>query len=123
MLARLRRAAGKQVRSGRETVEAYVAAVKARDLDGFVSLFADDATYTVPNGKTMRGPAEIREFQTMVFSAGQPSPTATGWIVAPDAVAVEIDARLPDGSVRQTTNHYRFDEAGRIASLNIYARG
>lgn len=123
MLARLRRAAGKQVRSGKQTVEAYLAAVRARDLDAFVSLFAEGATYTVPNGRTMTGPAEIREFQTMVFNAGQPFPTPTGWIVASDAVAVEVDAALPDGSVRQTTNHYRFDETGRITSLNVYAKG
>lgn len=123
LLARLRRAAGKQTRSGRETVEAYIAAVKARDLDAFVALFAEDATYTVPNGKTMTGPTEIREFQTMVFAHGQPSPTATGWIVGSDAVAVEINAQLPDGTVRQTTNHYRFDESDRIKSLNVYARG
>jgi 3-hydroxyisobutyrate dehydrogenase-like beta-hydroxyacid dehydrogenase len=122
MLARLRRAAGAQKRSGREIIEAYVAAVKARDLDAFIGLFADDATYTVPNGKTMTGPAEIREFQAMVFSAGQPSPTPLEWFVAPDGVAVEIEAKLPDGSVRLTTNHYRFDSEGRIVSLRVFAR-
>ncbi|WP_310531956.1 NAD(P)-binding domain-containing protein [Novosphingobium sp.] len=122
LLARLRRAAGKTVRSGRETVEAYVAAVRARDLDGFVTLFADRATYTVPNGKTMTGPAEIREFQAMVFSAGQPSPTPLEWFVAPEGVAVEIEAKLPDGSVRLTTNHYRFDGEGKIVSLRVFAR-
>ncbi|MFM6930711.1 MAG: NAD(P)-binding domain-containing protein [Novosphingobium sp.] len=105
-----------------ETVKAYVAAVRARDLDGFVSLFADTATYTVPNGKTMNGPAEIREFQAMVFGAGQPSPTPLEWFVAPDGVAVEIEAKLPDGSVRLTTNHYRFDASGRISSLKVFAR-
>lgn len=122
LLARLRRAAGQSARSGRETVEAYVAAVKARDLDAFVALFAEAATYTVPNGKTMTGPAEIREFQTMVFNAGQPSPTPLEWFVAPDGVAVEIEAKLPDGSARLTTNHYRFDADGRIASLRVFTR-
>lgn len=122
LLARLRRAAGISVPSGHQTVEAYVAAVKARDLDAFVALFADDATYTVPNGKTMTGPAEIRDFQTMVFNAGQPSPTPIEWFIAADGIAVEIEAKLPDGSVRLTTNHYRFDADGRITSLRVFAR-
>ena len=122
LLDRLRRAAGKQPRSGRETVESYVAAVKARDLDAFVALFAEDATYTVPNGKTMTGQVEIREFQAMVFGAGQPSPTPLEWFVAPDGVAVEIEAKLPDGSVRLTTNHYRFGADGLITSLKVFAR-
>lgn len=122
LLARLRRAAGHTTRSGRETVERYIAAVKARDLDAFVALFADDATYTVPNGKTLTGSDEIRAFQSMVFDAGQPSPSPLEWFVAPDGVAVEIEAKLPDGSVRLTTNHYRFDAAGRITSLRVFAR-
>lgn len=122
LLDRLRRAAGKQPRSGRETVESYVAAVKARDLDAFVALFAEDATYTVPNGKTMTGHVEIREFQAMVFGAGQPSPTPLEWFVAPDGVAVEIEAKLPDGSVRLTTNHYRLNADGLITSLKVFAR-
>ncbi|PLK26196.1 NAD(P)-binding domain-containing protein [Novosphingobium sp. TH158] len=123
MLARLRRAAGQPGQSNRATVEAYLAAVQAKDLDAFVGLFADDATYSVPHGKTMQGLGEIREFQTMVFTAGSPSPALQGLFVAPEGIAAEIEARLPDGSVRQTTNHYRFDAAGKIASLKIYARG
>lgn len=127
MLARIRRAAaeaeGKPApRSPRETVESYFAAVRAKDLDAFVGLFANDSSYSVPNGKTMTGPAEIREFQTMVFGSGAPYPTPSAWFVAPDGIAVEVEARLPDGTVRQTTNHYRFDADGKIVSLRVYVR-
>jgi len=128
MLARIRRAAaeaeGKPVQSDRrETVERYFAAVRAKDLDAFVALFAPDAAYSPPNGKVFTGHDEIREFQTMVFGSGSPFPTAKAFFVSPEGIAAEVEAKLPDGTVRQTTNHYRFDEAGRIASLTVYARG
>lgn len=128
MLARIRRAQAESegtpvARDPRAVVDAYFAAVRARDVDAFVALFAPDAVYTVPNGKTMTGHAEIREFQQMVFGAGAPVPHPQGRFVGPEGIAVEIEAHLPDGSVRQTTNHYRFDGAGRIASLKVYMRG
>ena len=37
------------------------------------------------------------------------------WLTAP--------MQLPDGTLRQTTNHYRFDDSGKIASLTVYMRG
>ena len=123
MLARLRRAAGVQAPDNRATVEAYFNAVRSKDLDAFVALFADDAVYSVPNGKTMIGPAEIREFQAMVFGSGSPFPTLQGLFVAPEGVVAEVEAALPDGSRRQTTNHYRFNAAGKIANLKVYTRG
>jgi 3-hydroxyisobutyrate dehydrogenase-like beta-hydroxyacid dehydrogenase len=128
MLSRIRQAAADAEgqappREPRATAEAYFAAVRAKDIDAFVALFAEDAVYSIPNGKTMTGPAEIREFQTMVFSSGSPFPIPQGWFVGGDGVAVEVEARLGDGSVRQTTNHYRFDDAGKIRQLTVYARG
>ncbi|MFM5906827.1 MAG: NAD(P)-binding domain-containing protein [Novosphingobium sp.] len=107
----------------RATVDAYFAAVRAKDLDAFAALFADGASYSVPNGKTMTGPAEIREFQAMVFNSGSPFPTPQAWFIGEKGIAVEVEAQLGDGSVRQTTNHYRFDDAGKIRALKVYARG
>ncbi len=128
MLARIRQAAaeadGKPAPADRRaTAEAYFAAVRAKDLDAFTALFTDDASYSVPNGKTMIGPAEIREFQAVVFNSGSPYPTPQTWFIGGEGVAVEVEAQLGDGSVRQTTNHYRFDDAGKIRALKVYARG
>ena len=128
MLARLRRAAaeseGALAPADRgAVVDAYFAAVRARDIDAWLALFAEDATYALPNGAVYQGKAAIREFQAMVFASGSPFPHPRGRFVGAEGIAVEIEAELPDGSVRHTTNHYRFDDAGKIRSLTVYMRG
>lgn len=128
MLARIRRAAAEA--EGNPTpvdpnaaVDAYFDAVRAKDIDAWMALFLEEATYALPNGQSFQGKAAIRDFQTMVFGAGAPFPTPGLRIVGAEGIAVEVEAQLPDGTVRRTTNHYRFDEAGKIASLTVYMRG
>ncbi len=128
MLARIRRAASEaggnpSPADPNATVDRYFEAVRAKDLDAWMALFAEDATYALPNGKTFQGKAAIREFQQMVFGSGSPFPTPGTRFISPAGIAVEIEAQLPDGGVRQTTNHYRFDDSGKIASLTVYMRG
>ena len=102
--------------------EAYIAAVRARDVDAFVALFAEDALYIMPNGREYRGHAAIREVQAMVFEAGSPFPTPLFMTVGDKAIAVEVEARLPDGTSRFTANHYRIDDAGKIARLSVFMK-
>jgi 3-hydroxyisobutyrate dehydrogenase-like beta-hydroxyacid dehydrogenase len=128
MLARIRRAAAEAERNPAPadpgaTVDAYFAAVRAKDIDAWMALFAEDATYTLPNDRVCQGKPAIREFQQMVFGSGSPFPTPVGRIAGPDGMAAEVQAKLPDGSVRNTVNVYRFDEAGKIKSLSVYMRG
>jgi 3-hydroxyisobutyrate dehydrogenase-like beta-hydroxyacid dehydrogenase len=128
MLGRIRRAAaearGKPVSADpNATVDVYFSAVRAKDIDAWMALFAEDATYALPNGQLFQGKSAIREFQQMVFKSGSPSPNPGARFISPDGVAVEIEAQLPDGSMRHTANHYRFDETGKIWSLTVYMRG
>ncbi|MET0588660.1 MAG: NAD(P)-binding domain-containing protein [Novosphingobium sp.] len=126
MLARLRRAAseaeGKPAANPGATVDAYFAAVRAKDIDAWIALFAEDATYILPNGSVYQGKAAIRDIQQSVFASGAPFPTPTGRIVGSEGIAIEVEAALPDGSVRRTTNIYRFNEAYKIQSLGVYMR-
>jgi 3-hydroxyisobutyrate dehydrogenase-like beta-hydroxyacid dehydrogenase len=127
MLARIRRAAaeadGKPAPADRNTtVERYFAAIRAKDIDALMALYAEDARFTLPNGKVASGKAAIRETHLAVFAAGSPIPTPIARIVGDEGIAVEIEAALPDGSVRNTTNLYRFDEDGRIRALGVYMR-
>lgn len=128
MLARIRRAAAEAEGHPRPadpstTVDGYFAAIRAKDIDALMALYAEDATFTLPTGKTASGKAAIRETHLGVFAAASPYPTPVARIVGGDAIAVEVEAALPDGSVRQTTNIYRFDEGGKIRSLGVYMRG
>lgn len=105
-----------------QVAEAYFAAVRARDVDKFVALFADDADYLMPNGKAYRGHAEIREAQSMVFASGSPVPTPLSMTASDSGIAVEVEARLPDGTSRNTANIYRLNEAGLIQRLSVYIK-
>ena len=106
----------------RSLIEAWAEAVRAKDIDAWMALFADDASYALPNGQSFQGKPAIREFQQMVFGSGSPVPNPGARIIGAEGIAVEIEAQLPDGSVRNTTNHYRFDESGKIRSLTVYMR-
>ena len=110
-------------RDGKLVHEAYFDAVRAKDMDAWMDLFAEDATYSLPDGQVFRGKPAIREFQQMVFTSSAPFPSPDAWFVGPDGVAVEITAMLPDGRVRHSVNRYRFDESGKIRSLKVYMRG
>jgi 3-hydroxyisobutyrate dehydrogenase-like beta-hydroxyacid dehydrogenase len=127
LLARLRRAASEaegEPTGGdpQATVDGYFDAIRAKDIDALMALYADDATFTLPNGRSFTGKNAIRETHLGVFAAGSPYPHPIARIVGSDATAVEIEASLPDGTVRQTTNIYRFDDAGKIRSLGVYMR-
>ncbi|GAB7552045.1 hypothetical protein NRB_15470 [Novosphingobium sp. 11B] len=127
MLARIRRAAteadgGETPLDPHSTVDRYFEAVRAKDIDALMALYADDATFTLPNGKSFAGKQDIRALHLSVFSSGSPFPTPGARFSGAEGIAVEIAAQLSDGTVRNTANHYRFDAAGRIASLGVYAR-
>jgi ketosteroid isomerase-like protein len=105
-----------------EVAEAYFAAVRAKDIDAFVALFAEDADYLMPNGAAYKGAAQIREVQTGVFAHGAPFPTPLSMTASENGVAVEVEARLPDGTSRFTANIYKLDDAGKIERLSVYIK-
>ena len=106
----------------KDVADRYFAAVRARNIDDLITLYADDATFVLPNGKESKGVAAIREMHQSVFNAGAPMPVPQATIVGDAAVAVEIEARLPDGSSRHTANFYHLNSQGRIQRLSVYTR-
>ena len=103
-----------------ELVERYVASVRARDIEAFIALFAVDATFTLPDGRLISGLDDIRKMESETFEKGAPFPTPTAIIRSNDAIAVQIDVRLPSGSILKMANFYRLDGAGLIKSLSVY---
>jgi hypothetical protein len=106
-----------------DVTERYFASIRARDLDGLSALYAENARFTLPNGREFNGVDAIREMHRTVFAAGGPIPTPLKSIAGANSIAVEIEARLPDGTVRRTANLYYLDAAGRIQELSVYMRG
>jgi hypothetical protein len=106
----------------KDIADRYFAAIRARNIDDLIALYADDATFVLPNGTESKGIAAIRETHERVFASGAPVPSPQAFIVGDSAVAVEIEARLPDGSSRRTANLYHLDSQGRIQRLSVYIR-
>jgi ketosteroid isomerase-like protein len=101
----------------------YFECVRAKDIDGWMALFAEDALYMLPDGSEFAGKEAIRAFQEKVFGSGSPFPTPLSLIASDNAIAAEVEARLPDGTTRRTTNVYHLDGEGRIARLSVYKQG
>jgi ketosteroid isomerase-like protein len=106
-----------------EVTQQYFACMRARDIDGLMALYADEATFTLPSGRSFNGKAAIREMHLGVFAAGAPVPKPIETVVGEHSAAVEIQARLPDGTVRQTANFYYLNDSARIRALSVYMRG
>src|SRR5262249_49877975 len=100
----------------------YFACIRGRDLDGLAALYAADATFILPDGREFTGVAAIRQMHQGVFAAGAPVPTPGPRVTGESGVAVEIAARLPDGTVRHTANFFHLDGEGRIQRLSVYQK-
>jgi ketosteroid isomerase-like protein len=105
------------------SVERYFACVREHDLDGLIGLFEADGTLTLPDGRELSGVGAIRVMYTQLFAGTAPSPTPQNILAAPNGVAAEIEARLPDGKVRRTANFFHFSGDGLLTRVSIYARG
>ena len=104
-------------------VDRYFANMRARNVEGLTKLFAADAVFILPDGRVLPGIAAIRELYGKLFAAQAPSPTPLAMIAGAHGVATEIEARLPDGTVRRTANFFHFNGEGLIERLSVYARG
>lgn len=105
-----------------EIAERYFACILVRDLDGLMELYEDDATFVLPNGREFEGKAAIQEMHQNVFASSPPSPNPMAIVAGKSEIAVEIEARLPDGTVRNTANFYHLSDNGKIARLSVYMR-
>jgi len=106
----------------RQIIDSYFAAIRAKDIESLMALYADDATFDLPDGRQFTGADAIRAMHAGVFAASAPQPSPGATIMGQAAAAVEIEARLPDGSVRHTTNHYYLSATGKIARLSVYIK-
>jgi hypothetical protein len=106
-----------------ELPDLYFSSVRTRDIDRFISLFADDAIMIMPDGREISGAAAIRKMELSVFeSASPPSPRPVFVVTGEDAVAVEIAVHLPSGAVLKMANFFELNSEGRIRRLSVYRK-
>lgn len=101
----------------------YFASVRERDIERFIALFAEDATFVLPDGRELSGAPAIREMELGVFASGAPTPIPGLMIVGVDAVAVEVKVRLPNDAVYCAASIFQLDGDGRIRRLSVYRQG
>lgn len=106
-----------------ELTERYFSCILATDIDGLAELYEDEATFVLPDGREFIGKAAILEMQRDVFSHGALAPTPVSKIIGANAIAVEIETRLPDGTVRKVADLFDLSEEGRIQRLCVYMQG
>jgi ketosteroid isomerase-like protein len=109
----------------RRTVEDYRSAYQARDVEGMLALFTDDAELTVAPG-TFRGKDAIRN---LLDWDARLSPTATvrdagvGVLVCGQTVVWEHVVSLTYESIpyeEEATKVFEFDDGGKIRRLRSY---
>lgn len=105
-----------------QIADRYFACTRLKDIEGLAALYEEDAVFVLPNGREFKGIAAIRAMHLDVFAAGSPMPSPEARVEGENAIAVEIEARLPDGTVRNTANFYRLSDAGRIERVAVYMR-
>lgn len=105
-----------------ELPDHYFPAVRARDIERFMALFAPDAVMILPDGREVVGAAAIREAELQVFASGAPVPQPVSVTAGENAVAVEIDVHLPGGRVMQAANFYQLNADGLIKRLSTYRK-
>jgi uncharacterized protein (TIGR02246 family) len=106
-----------------ELADRYFASVRAQDIDGFIALFAEDATFIRPDGTEVSGRTAIREMELGVFTAGAPTPSRVASVESGNAIAVEVHVRLTDGTTRPMANFFQLNIEGRIQRLSVYRQG
>jgi len=109
--------------STKDLALAYYRCINARDLEGVLALFADDACFNLPDGRTVAGKEAIRAMYVGVFGAGGPQPQPVTIVPAAAHVAAEVQVTLADGSVRKMASFFALGEGGRFSGVTVYQRG
>jgi hypothetical protein len=101
----------------------YFAAMRAQDLDAFLTLFADDASIVWPDGRAVTGIDEIGAAYTRLFANPSNNPQPGPIMSGANAFATEVHSRLPDGSERHTINVFHVGSDGLVTKMSSYRQG
>lgn len=105
-------------------VDGYLRGLNEKDLEGILSLYADNATVEDPVGsKIIAGKAAVREFYTGAVGFDL-TLTRTGPVrIAGNEAAFPFRLRMEQNGVMMETDIidlFRFDEAGKIVSMRAF---
>lgn len=101
----------------------YYRKVNAKDMEGLLELFAENATFTLLDGRQVKGHAEMREMYKNVFAQGGPQPSPVNIVPAEDSVAAEVELRLADGAAMRVASFFGLNSEGKVTSVSVYRQG
>jgi hypothetical protein len=107
------------VPSGVEAIDAYFAAIRARDAGRLGELFTDDAELVGPAGAFTGRDAIVEFYRDLAFALDDLWPEPGPLLVDGRRVAVEIRLRMA-GSVTLVADVFTLAPDGRIARVAIY---
>jgi uncharacterized protein (TIGR02246 family) len=110
------------VKKPEDVAQAYFAAVRAKDIDAFKELFAEDAVFVFPDGTDYVGLPAILDMERAAFANSGPTPTPRVFILGDKAVAGEADVQLADGRVIQAANLFYLNDDGLIQRLSSFTK-
>ncbi|MBI2382848.1 MAG: nuclear transport factor 2 family protein [Gammaproteobacteria bacterium] len=109
----------------KQAMQAYIDAFNRSDVDGIVSLYADDATVEDPVGKApLVGKARIGPFYKMAVATGAKLALAAPIRASHGnaaAMAFDVQLNMPQGrALIRVIDVMTFDATGKFASMRAY---
>jgi limonene-1,2-epoxide hydrolase len=106
----------------REVVERYVAAAVADGKEALAELFAPEATFEAPDGRTYRGRAEIAAFYGRHLASITPSFFIARIIEDGPSCWVELANGSAHSPLFVASNHFLIGADGQIEHLRVFLR-
>ncbi len=106
-----------------QTVDNYLAAINAGDMQAVVALYADNAEVEDPAGTEPKRGDDILEFYTNAFAGGAKVELTGPVRISAKAAAFPFRAEItrPDGLVIvEVIDIFDFDEAGKVRKMTAH---
>lgn len=102
----------------------YVKLINAGKYDRIGSLFADDAVYMGPDGKTRRGSKAIGAFYEKLMGNLKPQVRAVSYIEHGDDCLMELDNKDKKSGKWELVaiDHFTVDPQGKVSKFIVYLR-
>jgi SnoaL-like domain len=106
------------------TPHQYVQLINEGKYDSVGSLFADDAVYMGPDGKTRHGSKDIGGFYSRFLPRLKPQLRASKFFEQGNECMMELENKTSDtGEFAPTAvDHFTIDSTGKISSFIVYLR-
>ena len=107
-----------------QTVDRYLAAINAGDMDAVIALYAEDASVEDPAGTEPKRGADILQFYKNAFAGGAKVKLTGAVRLSAKAAAFPFRAEITrtEGPtiIVEVIDVFEFDDAGKIARMTAY---